>query len=723
MLTFPKDEIVTTMNLFDFADAVETDGVCNSNPQLRIPIFQRENVWSDSQYTALWDSLLRRLPIGSIIVTDFSVPARKLAISKIDVPPKELERLDTSSMQQFYIIDGQQRSAAIAAGLTPFHEKMNCRLWIDLAPPEKQSIESEQFNFFICTKVFPWGEGTEDSVEVDKARAKLIVDNIISADDFDCEISLKHTWPIKAKAPIPFAELVMLIRSNTGEVDVEEFLNQLIEDPLLGSRLGSLDIELRGKVQQNLIKIQEGLRRCARIVLIKASFEKPEDLVPAFIRLNTRGTDLKPAELFYSVVKNDVHEMHDLVSDVWEDVGRIFTSLDIVYAATRLAVSNVSKPVEEPIELSLESIASIKKSPSWDEFTEKIRALFINSELTDCFQTLRKILVYEPNNNVNGLPIPLIIRLDKHSWHPIFRWLWGRTQNRQHSKTTVPSEDALKFLLFDHFFVTKYSDAIKRELPQSAEGYGLKGEGFPYEIFKNEYYKDENPEDWSGAYIRLPDESEKRFKNGDTVVKAPYSTDDYQEFVEETLYHYKYIYEVLKPEDLLIWAERKKLYDWFGKLFSQVSLWRAKLRPFDDDHLVPKAFFNNISYDLNIEMIEKMRLHPAADWNTYKQLRDSIGNRHLYPVKLNRSAGSAGVVKKIEESSDKYSRNHPLSSIISGYKLEHWQQLSLLTDTWGNWEKTPTDKWQWNNDNIVAFKKAVDARRREIYNLLYSILT
>jgi hypothetical protein len=59
-----------------------------------LPALQRGFVWKPSQTENLWDSLLRRFPVGSFVL----VPS------------------ENSSSAQFQLLDGQQRATAIAFG-------------------------------------------------------------------------------------------------------------------------------------------------------------------------------------------------------------------------------------------------------------------------------------------------------------------------------------------------------------------------------------------------------------------------------------------------------------------------------------------------------------------------------------------------------------------------------------------------------------------------------
>ena len=98
---------------------------------IRIPAYQRAYSWENKQCTQFLEDLLeqksKRYYLGQFLFE------------------KDGETL--------FIIDGQQRSIAIAVGLTPISKSptMGCRLWIDLMPPDRVTISSPKFDFYICS--------------------------------------------------------------------------------------------------------------------------------------------------------------------------------------------------------------------------------------------------------------------------------------------------------------------------------------------------------------------------------------------------------------------------------------------------------------------------------------------------------------------------------------------------------------------------------------------
>ncbi|MDR2743989.1 MAG: DUF262 domain-containing protein [Desulfovibrio sp.] len=80
-------------------NAKKTTGI-----EVAMPAMQRGYVWSASQVEGLWDSLVRQLPVGSFLVTQYRdelVSGKKSAVQPADKP-------------EWLLLDGQQRATSVA---------------------------------------------------------------------------------------------------------------------------------------------------------------------------------------------------------------------------------------------------------------------------------------------------------------------------------------------------------------------------------------------------------------------------------------------------------------------------------------------------------------------------------------------------------------------------------------------------------------------------------
>ncbi|WP_173157565.1 DUF262 domain-containing protein [Phytohabitans suffuscus] len=79
--------------------------------RIRVPAFHRPFVWNVDQTVAVFDSIARGLPIGAITILRKPAPAERVRIGPVEV---EAEADD----EAIWLIDGQQRLAALVGGLT-----------------------------------------------------------------------------------------------------------------------------------------------------------------------------------------------------------------------------------------------------------------------------------------------------------------------------------------------------------------------------------------------------------------------------------------------------------------------------------------------------------------------------------------------------------------------------------------------------------------------------
>ena len=78
---------------------------------VRVPVFQRELRWNAEDAVALFDSLYRGYPIGSILLRKGRAEAARIQIGPLSIDAPELD-------EALWVVDGQQRLTALTAGLS-----------------------------------------------------------------------------------------------------------------------------------------------------------------------------------------------------------------------------------------------------------------------------------------------------------------------------------------------------------------------------------------------------------------------------------------------------------------------------------------------------------------------------------------------------------------------------------------------------------------------------
>ena len=119
---------------------------CDESVFVALPLIQRGSVWKPEQLINLWDTLLRGMPLGSLIYSKIpkDTIVREIGENKSFPAPEGAIGL----------IDGQQRTLAMLIAWLNVGEKMDRRIWVDFA--DKPSDE-HLFCLYVTTKNQPFG--------------------------------------------------------------------------------------------------------------------------------------------------------------------------------------------------------------------------------------------------------------------------------------------------------------------------------------------------------------------------------------------------------------------------------------------------------------------------------------------------------------------------------------------------------------------------------------
>lgn len=182
-----------------------------------LPALQRGAVWKVKQIEELWDSMLRRFPIGSFVIAPPNGSLKqqdfKLQSDDGDTPvPTHL------------LLDGQQRATGIALGFYDIWEHnikdAKSALWLDLAAPP--ASRDADFIFRVVTRAHPWGYkrvDPEETLSAHQIRAALLAFQAVNHADGARpeEFLLRQTWPWDADAPIPLALLIEAVNAHPDD--------------------------------------------------------------------------------------------------------------------------------------------------------------------------------------------------------------------------------------------------------------------------------------------------------------------------------------------------------------------------------------------------------------------------------------------------------------------------------------------------------------------------
>lgn len=313
---------------------------------IRLPIIQRAAVWKPNQIGGLWDSLLRSMPMGALMVYPLAADEPVRAVGSV-------ETVDPGD-NQWGLLDGQQRTLAMKLGWSAEPDDAQQRLWIDLHPNKSDLVEANRFRLWLTTLEHPFGftkEGTRLPLKQRRhAYAAFLLNSPTQANDDRAPKPwpkrMDQTYPYAANCPVPLAALIAVLRDPC--FTLESWLatqNVFLKNPnsnSSGEWITAADALKRHKNSnpaQTLAAIAAAIGKLEhyQIPLINKSAylkeepvhikapvdgqgqsgadEAEEDAVlTLFKRLGSGGTSLTPAEYNFSLIKKALPQAHELVA-------------------------------------------------------------------------------------------------------------------------------------------------------------------------------------------------------------------------------------------------------------------------------------------------------------------------------------------------------------------------------------------------------------------------
>ena len=101
--------------------------------RIRVPHFQRSFKWTAKDVVRLFDSIVRRYPIGSLLLWRRPAPAASVALGTLTIDAPEFD-------EAMWVVDGQQRITSLVNVLQPgTHPDPRFSLGYDLHEERKHS--------------------------------------------------------------------------------------------------------------------------------------------------------------------------------------------------------------------------------------------------------------------------------------------------------------------------------------------------------------------------------------------------------------------------------------------------------------------------------------------------------------------------------------------------------------------------------------------------------
>jgi len=691
-----------------------SDALNSKSNKIQLPSFQRDAVWDEQHVELLWDSIIRKFPIGSLLFAqakdyDQSKMGKKgLMISKDGESKRISKELEDT---EFIIIDGQQRLISIALGFKIWELKDPARLWIDLG---NRKTDKHDENFLIrvhvCSNRKPWGINATSSqineaLRMIRNEKKQIVD--LEQDDFNRkdEELLNKTWPVRASVPVPFI-------SFRKAVDEGTYKNWKALIPK------HVPNEFIKKIDDNTVQIEEVADKIRAIknyeipLYLIERLETIEDLGTAFQRINRQGVPMSDDDLFFSGLKMVWPESHDLVWEIYDDpkTGKFLQPTGIVHNVIRLSAANTTPNGRNDIlDLNLKEFKSLidPESINTNVFFNKVQTYLDKADpdskgkLHENLMKAKMFLQYDQKYNPLGMPLPLLSRLNKRVWHTITAWIDRHDDidptGKEHEESR---KEMIRYALFDMLYLQGTSTGLMR---------------LPFEIaFMEEKH-------FPGIWI-YREMIERNYFSPDFSIYTP-------ETFKDALYNkegFPNAYIFNDEISLLHWNQREFMNKWFPNYDPTLYRTTDDL-PYDVDHIIAGAHFHNIRSKDTHETF----------WNKINRtgIVNTAGNYRLWPKSLNRSDQDddlwvkhiLGDKKSKIKSTDEPGKAHYLTR--KPYEFINIGEVRAASCIGENdldlWEKAAnkTNVRDWSNpERIDAFITVVQNRRHLLFVKVYESL-
>ncbi len=692
---------------------------------IQLPPIQRNSVWNSYQVERLWDSILRGFPIGSFLLSP-----RKKADTTRSIYSKEQTK---SRDDGYFLLDGQQRTRAILLGFKP---NSDSRLWIDLDPRllfDNSEFNDRQFLFRLITKYQPWGMDNENPHEKLRenlkhdARRDLYGDSIRY--DYDVKLNLcdkgedycnKYSWPLKSNLPMPFDSLIALC-GGYNERFVQPEWKKVLEFIPKRFRLESNSeptkhFSLIIDAIRNLLDSSDPCKRIRAVTFLfqeqrkgqneaNGSSQVQDPVEVLFRRINSAGTPLNGEELAYSLLKSSWDEAYDLVSKIVTDegIGYLFSSTEVVMAATRIARFNLDKNDDANSNVS-NFRKWIGEKEGSGSFLNAMKNLLTPSNDKPTFHSIVErflyLVSYRGNQDI-GLPRKLLLSIKPTMVHPILIWLYNNDSNNdERSRKPI-----LRYLIYSFLGVTDYNKASKK----AVELLRINNDLFPdLEIYK-QWLIDEiaieipNVENFQTTLI----ENAKGFlRNWDEVMGD--AGDIYRDFRNV-------FWNIWPKKELLLWFQREYVSKWFVGYDPMSN--DAYDTPYDCDHIVPYSHL--ISRYPETGIADKQDIDKFIGNNRYLYI-NSIGNLRIWPSWANRSDKDNCHTNKMRMNEDGSQLDSVAKELLFKSNRDFISASFINLDDFDLWKKAGGEPREWPEKRRIAWQQGVENRVLFLFEHFYN---
>ena len=678
--------------------------------KLLLPPIQRGFVWKPKQIVDLWDSLLRGMPIGSLMISKLLQ-----GHEGCDLITKDTKQVDSEALG---LLDGQQRTLAMLIGYHGVSPSPHC-LWIDLA---ENAHAGSPFEIRLTTRAQPFGfdriahtrlsrherrkarERYDENHPLDKIKPDYEL--FESSDDkqprpwkLDANensfVRLKDVWKAFKDSKNIKSEFIYILRSWPQLTCADEKLISLYE---AFERLEFLEVPL--------ILVPDHICTPKSDSTSNDVSNAQDPLILLFERIGRNGASLSTEDLLFSMIKQQWPQAQDFVNQIHSQpsVGAFMGATDYVMTAFRLAaaekhIGDNPRPTPNDLHRHLGELLGNK-----GETDRPLRNYLEEKKLASAFEFLFNTLSYREGMQDIGLPSLMMPHLSRGLIQVLLRWIMINSD--QHN-IEANRKKIISFSLFWYIHVWHEDKASKK----SFEIIGFDQGPFPSEKLYN-------------ALIAAPE--------GELGLALPLmSGEDLENILDSnssaTIQSYDGIFKKDEPRARFVQSELYKRFCWWRKpilLWLQRAYVNRKFQelslaqftgltdedtvPYDYDHLCPQSHWGS-DWRKTIKTADETSAAMTAFKTGRHVVGNCIGNLHVLESSLNRSFGDDALALKLKQEVEWGHEDSLLYHISDHNKL--WETTSSESD-----EK---EARTWNETRIQAFQSAVYNRAKGLYRQYY----
>lgn len=686
-----------------------------------LPMIQRGSVWKPRQIIMLWDSLLRGMPIGSLMLSHLNaVDKHGMAIRVRRVGSADLMNVPPGGGAA--LIDGQQRTLAMLLGWPnpSADQKQSRTLWVDFA--DKPAPE-HLFRMHVTSTAHPYGFTKVDPNAKLSLRDRREARKSPSAGDqfpWDSHFPMRLTDLIQIYLDVNRDAIswkgAVLAQLRQAKSHREKSWHDFEEITDKCNPLKALDRFC--ECLQDLFALKIALIAIPDKCFTESEAQEGDDpaLAVLFKRVGTGGTELSNADYVYSVIKHHRPETFELVESI--ALGKGFSQLlgptDIVMTAVRLvAADRGMSDFESPSKANFDSL---RKDP---EFLESFLDVVQSGRLSKALHALTDGLKFNPENGTAdpGLPMHGFILGSRPVLQILLRWVLAATtqhaaDDAQFAQVVANSrEEMLRFVLYAHLALPDIGRASAWAFSWIKDNEVVHQSPFPgRELVQHliaRSVQETREVAWplptkeifqtlaisKGCEITKPMLGWERFQiknDASRVVRQAMS-----------VFHRWWGNGNHYQHAMLLWLQRSYV-DRIEKNPNEVR--SDDEVPYDYDHICPSNHWGNWT---GITSEDRLLVFLARDKNRgHVHVGNSIGNLRVWYASDNRGDGDAPAADKLNLNSgeDVLNNERLKDSAIQAAHVEFWNTCSGKGSTLA-----------WSADRALAFQNAVEHRAFDLY--------